>query len=75
MNWRLLSEATRCPWDTAIIIHGRWKGAIRRFASSQHALWVGLRAVEKLTFCSVHLPSWVDNNSFEQAVEEAPRSW
>ena len=27
--------------------------------------------MEKLTFCSVHLPSWVDNNSFEQAVEEA----
>ena len=27
-------------------------------------------AAEEFTFCSVHFPSWVDNDSFEQAVEE-----
>ena len=60
----------RCPWDTAIIIHSRWKGSIRWFAASQNALWVGIKDSEELTFCSVHLPSWVDNACFELAVEE-----
>ena len=49
-----------CPWDTAIIIH----------ASSQQALWVGVRAEEEFTFCSAHLPSWVSDDCFEQSVEE-----
>ena len=61
----------RCPWDTAIIIDCRWMGAIRWFASSLHALWVGLRAEEEFIFCSVHLPSWVSDDCFEQSVEEA----
>ena len=60
----------RCPWDTAIVVHCRWMGAIRWFASSQYALWVGLRAEEEFTFCSVHLPSWVSDDCFEQSVEE-----
>ena len=59
----------RCPWDTAIIIHCRM-GAIRWFASSQYALWVGLRAEEEFTFFSAHLPSWVSDDCFEQSVEE-----
>ena len=58
-----------CPCDTAIIIHCRWMGSIRWFASSQHALWVGVRA-EESTFCSAHLPSWVSDDCFEQSVEE-----
>ena len=57
-------------WDTAIIIHCRWMGSIRWFASSQHALWVGVRAEEEFTFCSAHLPSWVSDDCFEQSVEE-----
>ena len=60
-----------CPWDTAIIIHNRWKGAIRWFVSSQYALWVGLKDTEELTFCSVHLPSWVDDFAFELAMVQA----
>ena len=59
------------PWDTAIVIHSRWKGAIRWFASSQHALWVGLKDTEELTLCSVHLPSWVDDFTFELATVQA----
>ena len=34
-------------------------------------MWVGLKDTEELTFCSVHLPSWVDDISFELAVVEA----
>ena len=60
----------RCPSNTAIIIHCRWMGAIRWFASSQYALWVGLRAEEEFTFCSAHLPSWVSDHCFEHSVEE-----
>ena len=45
-------------------------GATRWSASSQCALWVGLRAEEEFTFCSVHLPSWVSDDCFEQSVEE-----
>ena len=45
-------------------------GSIRWFASSQHALWVGVRAEEEFTFCSAHLPSWVSDDCFEQSVEE-----
>ena len=60
-----------CPWDTAIVIHNRWKGAIRWVASSQHAVWVGLKDTEELTFCSVHLPSWVDDMVFELAMVQA----
>ena len=59
-----------CPWDTAIIIHCRWMGSIRWFASSQHALWAGVRAEEEFTFCSSNLPSWVSDDCFEQSVEE-----
>ena len=59
-----------CPWDTAIIIHCRWMGFIRWFASSPHAVWVGVRAEEEFTFCSAHLPSWVSDECFEQSVEE-----
>ena len=59
-----------CPWDTAIIIHCRWMGSIRWFASSQYALWVGVRAVEEFTFCSAHLPSWVSDDCLEQSVED-----
>ena len=59
-----------CPWDTAIIIHCRWMGSIRWFASSQHALWVGMRAEEEFTFCSAHLPSWVSDDCFEQSIED-----
>ena len=54
-----------------IIMQCRWMGAIRWLASSQHALWVGLRAAEEFTLCSVHLPSWVSDDSFGQSVEEA----
>ena len=43
--------------------------SIRWFASSQYALWVGVRA-EEFTFCSAHLPSWVSDDCFEQSVEE-----
>ena len=60
-----------CPWDTAIIIHNRWKGAVRWFASSQYALWVGLKDAEELTLCSVHLPSWGDDSAFELALVRA----
>ena len=60
-----------CPWDTAMKIHNRWKGAIRWFASSQYALWVGPKDTEELTFCSVHLPSWVDDFAFELAIVQA----
>ena len=59
-----------CPWDTAIIIHCRWMGFIRWFASSPHAVWVGVRAEEEFTFCSSHLPSWVSDECFEHSVEE-----
>ena len=59
-----------CPWDTAIIIHCRWMGFIRWFASSPHAVWVGVRAEEEFTFCSAHLPSWVSDDCFEHSVEE-----
>ena len=59
-----------CPWDTAIIIHCRWTGSIRWFASSPHAVWVGVRAEEEFTFCSAHLPSWVSDDCFEHSVEE-----
>ena len=59
-----------CPWDTAIIIHCRWMGSTRWFASSQHALWVGVRAEEEFTFCPAHLPSWVSDDCIEQSVEE-----
>ena len=52
----------KCPRSTAIIIHCRWMGSIRWIASSQHALWVGVRAA--------HLPSWVSDDCFEQSVEE-----
>ena len=57
-------------WDTAIIIHCRWMGSIRWFASSLHAVWVGVRAEEEFTFCSAHLPSWVSDDCFEHSVEE-----
>ena len=60
----------KCPRCTAIIIHCRWMGSIRWIASSQHALWVGVRAEEEFTFCSAHLPSWVSDDCFEQSVEE-----
>ena len=53
-----------------LIILCRWMGSIRWFASSQHALWFGLRAEEEFTFCSAHLPSWVSDDCFEQSVEE-----
>ena len=58
------------PWDTAIVIHRRWMGFIRWFSVSPHAVWVGVRAEEEFTFCSAHLPSWVSDECFEQAVEE-----
>ena len=57
-----------CPWDTTIIIHCRWMGFIRWFASSPHAVWVGVRAEEEFTFCSAHLPSWVSDDCFEHSV-------
>ena len=60
----------RCPWDTAIVIHSWWKGALRWYASSLHAVWVGLKAAEELSFCSAHRPSWADDIQFEQAVQE-----
>ena len=50
-------------------IVGGW-GFIRWFASSPHAVWVGVRAEEEFTFCSAHLPSWVSDECFEQSVEE-----
>ena len=59
-----------CPWDTAIVIHCRWMGFIRWFASSPRAVWVGVRAEEEFTFCSAHLPSWVSDECFEHSVEE-----
>ena len=65
-NWW---RTRKCPWDTDIIIHCRWMGAIRWFASSQYALWVGLNAEEEFTFCSAHLPSWVSDDYFEQYVK------
>ena len=61
---------SECPWDTAIVIHRRWMGFIRWFSTSPHAVWVGVRAEEEFTFCSAHLPSWVSDECFEQAVEE-----
>ena len=70
LGWHKLVANVECPWDTSIIIHCRWMGSIRWFASSQHALWVGVRAEEEFTFCSAHLPSWVSDDCFEQSVEE-----
>ena len=60
-----------CPWDTAIVIHSRWKASLRWFASSCHSVWVGLRATEEFTFCSIHLPSWVDDNTSEKSIDES----
>ena len=31
---------------------------------------VGLKVAEELTYCSPHLPSWVDDSQFEQAIDE-----
>ena len=61
---------SECLWDTAIVIHRRWMGCVRWFSTSPHAVWVGIRADEEFTFCSAHLPSWVSDECFEQAVEE-----
>ena len=61
---------SECPWDTAIVSHRRWMGCIRWFSTSPHAVWVGVRTEEEFTFCSAHLPSWVSDECFEQAVEE-----
>ena len=61
---------SECPWDTAIVIHRRWMGYVRWFSTSPHSVWVGIRADEEFTFCSAHLPSWVSDECFEQAVEE-----
>ena len=38
----------RCPWDTAIVNHSRWKDSLRWYASSRHAVWVGLSTAEEL---------------------------
>ena len=59
-----------CPWDTAVVIHCPWKAPLRWYASTRHSERVGLRAAEEFTFCSAHLPSWVDDGTFEQAIEE-----
>ena len=60
-----------CPWDNVIVIHSRWKASLRWFASSCHSVWVGLRAAEEFTFCSIHLPSWMDDDTFEKSIEES----
>ena len=65
-----LVSSPSCPWDTAIVIHSRWKDSLRWYAFSCHSVWVGLRAAEEFAFCSAHLPSWVDDCMFEQAIEE-----
>ena len=63
--------SSSCPWDTAIVIHSRWKASLRWFASSCHSVWVGFRATEEFTFCSIHLPGWVDDDTFEKTNEES----
>ena len=59
-----------CPWDTTIVIHCLWKASLRWCATTRYSVRVGLQPAKEFTFCSAQLPSWVNDDTFEQAIGE-----
>ena len=62
----MLFDRTMRKWDTAIAVHRWWQGALRWTASTEHSIWVGLKAEEETLLCSAHFPIWVEEIVCEQ---------